>query len=198
MIPYVIENAGTSKERAYDLYSRLLKDRIIFIGKSFDTELSNSIVGQLLFLEADNPDNDITIYINSPGGLVSSCLAIYDVMNYVKPDISTVCIGQAASAAAFILAAGTKGKRYALINSRIMLHQVSAGTDGNIQDVKIQVNEFERANETMLRETARMTGHSIKKIKNDLDRDYYMSAMEAEKYGIIDKVFINREEIKES
>ena len=198
MIPYVIENAGTAKERAYDLYSRLLKDRIIFIGKNFDAELSNSIVGQLLFLEADNPNSDITIYINSPGGLVSSCLAIYDVMNYVKPDISTVCIGQAASAAAFILAAGTKGKRYALINSRIMLHQVSAGTDGNIQDVKIQVNEFERANEVMLKETARMTGHSVKKIKEDLDRDYYMSAIEAEKYGIIDKVFVSREEIKES
>jgi len=198
MIPYVIENAGTSKERAYDLYSRLLKDRIVFIGKGFDAELSNSIVGQLLFLEADNPDNDITIYINSPGGLVSSCLAIYDAMNYVKPDISTVCIGQAASAAAFILAAGTKGKRYALINSRIMLHQVSAGTEGHIQDIKIQVKEFERSNEIMLKEISKITRHSIKKVKVDLDRDYYMSAIEAEKYGIIDKVFVNREEIKES
>jgi len=198
MIPYVIENAGTNKERTYDLYSRLLRDRIIFIGKGFDSDLSNSVVAQLLFLEADNHDNDITVYINSPGGLVSSCLAIYDVMNYIKPDISTVCVGQAASAAAFILAAGTKGKRYALVNSRIMLHQVSAGADGNIQDVKIQVKEFERANEIMLRELTRMTGHSIKKIQNDLNRDYYMSAVEAEKYGIIDKVFVSREEIKEN
>ena len=198
MVPYVIENAGTNKERTYDLYSRLLRDRIIFIGKGFDSELSNSVVAQFLFLEADNSDNDITVYINSPGGLVSSCLAIYDVMNYIKPDISTVCVGQAASAAAFILAAGTKGKRYALVNSRIMLHQVSAGTDGNIQDVKIQVKEFERANEIMLKELTRMTGHSIKKIQNDLNRDYYMSAVEAEKYGIIDKVFVSREEIKEN
>ena len=198
MIPYVIENAGTNKERTYDLYSRLLRDRIIFIGKGFDSDLSNSVVAQLLFLEADNHDNDITVYINSPGGLVSSCLAIYDVMNYIKPDISTVCVGQAASAAAFILAAGTKGKRYALVNSRIMLHQVSAGADGNIQDVKIQVKEFERANEIMLRELTRMTGHSIKKIQNDLNRDYYMSSVEAEKYGIIDKVFVSREEIKEN
>jgi len=198
MIPYVIENAGTSKERAYDLYSRLLKDRIIFIGKNFDPELSNSVVAQLLFLEADNPDSDITIYINSPGGLVSSCLAIYDAINYVKPDVSTVCIGQAASAAAFILAAGTKGKRHALVNSRIMLHQVSAGTEGHIQDIKIQVKEFERANGIMLKEISKITGHSIKKVKSDLDRDYYMSAVEAKKYGIIDKVFINREEIKES
>jgi len=119
-------------------------------------------------------------------------------MNYIKPNISTVCVGQAASAAAFILAAGTKGKRYALINSRIMLHQVSAGTDGNIQDIKIQVKEFERSNGVMLKELTRMTGHSIKKIQNDLNRDYYMSAVEAEKYGIIDKVFVSREEIKEN
>ena len=198
MIPYVIENAGTNKERTYDLYSRLLKDRIVFIGKPFDSDLSNSVVAQLLFLEADNSENDITIYINSPGALVSSCLAIYDVMNYVKSDISTVCIGEAASAAAFILSAGTKGKRYALVNSRIMLHQVSAGTEGNIQDIKIHVREFERSNEVMLREISKITGHSIKKVKNDLDRDYFMSAEEAKEYKIIDKVFVNREEIKES
>jgi len=198
MIPYVIENAGTSKERAYDLYSRLLKDRIVFIGKGFDTELSNSVVAQLLFLEADNPDADITIYINSPGGLVSSCLAIYDAINYIKPDVSTVCIGQAASAAAFILTAGTKGKRYALINSRIMLHQVSAGTEGQIEDIKIHVKEFERSNEVMLKEISKITGHSMKKIKNDLDRDYFMSAKEAKSYGIIDEVFVSRKEVKES
>jgi ATP-dependent Clp protease protease subunit len=177
-VPYVIEGSGNT-EKVYDLYSRLLKDRIVFIGKPFDADLSNSVVAQLLFLEADNPENDITIYINSPGGLVSSCLAIYDVMNYIKSDVSTVCIGEACSAAAFILAAGAKGKRYALINSRIMLHQVSAGTQGNIQDIKIHVKEFERSNEIMIKEISKITRHSIKRVKKDLDRDYFMSAEEA-------------------
>lgn len=193
MIPYVIENAGTNNEKVYDLYSRLLKDRIVFIGQEFDSNLANSVVAQLLFLEADDPEKDITIYVNSTGGLVSSCLAIYDVMNYIKPDISTVCIGQAASAAAFILAAGTKGKRHALINSRIMLHQASGGTQGAIQDIMITVKEIERANELMLREIAKVTGHTMKEIKKDLDRDYYMSAEEAKKYGIIDEVFVERD-----
>jgi len=192
MIPYVIENAGTEKERVYDLYSRLLKDRIIFIGQEFDSDLANSVVAQLLFLEADDSESDIIIYINSHGGMVSSCLAIYDVMNYIKPDISTVCTGEAASAAAFILAAGTKGKRYALINSRIMLHQVSAGTHGMIQDIMITVKEIEQSNNVMLKEIAKITGHSIKEVKKDLDRDYYMSAEEAKKYGIIDEVFVGR------
>jgi len=188
MVPYVIENAGTNKERTYDLYSRLLKDRIIFIGKPFDSDLANSVVGQLLFLEADNPDNDITIYINSPGGIVSDCLAIYDVVNYIKPDVVTVCIGQAASAAAFILAAGAKGKRHALVNSRIMLHQVSGGMEGNIQDIKVNIREFEKSNEIMLKEISKITGHSIKKIRNDLNRDYYLNAQEAKIYGLIDSV----------
>jgi len=192
MIPYVIEDTGTGSERVYDLYSRLLKDRIVFIGEKFDSDLANSVVAQLLFLEADDPEEDIIVYINSPGGLVSSCLAIYDVINYIEPDVSTVCIGEAASAAAFILAAGAKGKRYALINSRIMLHQVSAGTEGNIQDIKIQVEEIEKANNIMLREISRITGHSIKEIKKNLDRDYYMSAEEAKQYGIIDEIFVNR------
>jgi len=192
MIPYVIEGSE-NKEKVYDLYSRLLKDRIIFIGKPFDSELSNSIVGQLLFLEADKPDDDITIYINSPGGIVSDCLAIYDAMNYVKPDVATVCIGQAASAAAFILAAGTKGKRHALINSRIMLHQVSAGTEGNIQDIKIHVEEFERSNEIMIKEISKITGHSIKKVKKDLSRDYFLNAQEAKEYGLIDSVLDHRD-----
>lgn len=193
MIPYVIENAGTNSEKVYDLYSRLLKDRIVFIGQEFDSSLANSVVAQLLFLEADDPEKDVTIYVNSAGGLVSSCLAIYDVMNYIKPDISTVCIGQAASAAAFILAAGTKGKRHALINSRIMLHQASGGTHGAIQDIVITVKEIERANEIMLKEIAKVTGHTIKEVKKDLDRDYYMSAQEAKKYGIVDKVFVERD-----
>jgi len=134
-VPHVIEGTG-GKERVYDLYSRLLKDRVVFIGREFSSEMANSVIGQLLFLEADDPDKDITIYINSPGGLVSSCLAIYDTMNYVVCDISTVCVGQAASAGAFILAAGTKGKRYALRNSRIMLHQLSGGSQGHIEDTR--------------------------------------------------------------
>jgi len=192
MIPYVIENSGSGQERVYDLFSRLLKDRIIFIGEVIDSTLANSVVAQLLFLEAEDPNRDITIYINSPGGIVTSCLAIYDAMNYIKPDISTVCIGEAASASAFILSAGTKGKRYALINSKIMMHQISSGTEGVIQDMRVHIKEFERVNEIMLKEIAKTTGHTIKEIKKDLDRDYYMSAAEAKKYGIIDEVFVER------
>jgi ATP-dependent Clp protease protease subunit len=190
-IPYVIEGSG-QKERVYDLYSRLLKDRIIFIGGGFTPDLANSVIAQLLFLEADDSESDIIIYINSPGGLVSSCLAIYDVMNYVRPNISTICVGEAASAAAFILAAGTKKKRYALKNAKIMLHQVSAGTEGNIQDIKIQVKEFERSNEVMIKEISKITGHSIKKVKKDLSRDYYMTSEEAMKYKLIDEIFAPR------
>lgn len=192
MIPYVIEDAGTSKEKVYDLYSRLLKDRIIFLGRGFDKDLANSIVGQLLFLEADNMGSDIIIYINSPGGEVTSCMAIYDVMRYVKPDISTVCIGEAASAAAFVLAAGTKGKRYALVNSRMMLHQIAAGAQGNIQDIRVHVREIERANEAMLNETAKITGRSIDQVKKDLERDCYMSSEEAKEYGLIDEILTAR------
>ncbi len=189
--PYVIEGSG-SKEKSYDLFSRLLKDRIIFIGKEFTDDLANSVVAQLLFLESDNPDKDITIYINSPGGLVSAELAIFDTMKYIGPDISTVCIGQAASAAAFILASGTKGKRYALKNARIMLHQVSGGAQGHIEDMKIRVNEAEVLNKIMMKELADITGSPVKKILKDLDRDCYMSAEEAKSYGLIDKVFISR------
>ncbi len=191
-IPYVIEGEG-QEERVYDLYSRLLKDRIIFVGATFTPELSNSVTAQLLFLEADDPENDITIYINSPGGLVSACLAIYDVMHYIKPDVSTVCIGEAASAAAFILAAGTKGKRRALRNARIMLHQVSGGAGGHIEDMKRSVKEADRLNDIMLGEWSVMTGKSLKQIKKDLDRDYYIGPVEAKKYGIIDEVLISRE-----
>jgi len=190
-IPYVIEGED-QKERVYDLYSRLLKDRIIFIGKEFDDDLGNSVVAQLLFLEADDPDKDITIYINSPGGLVSSCLAIFDAMNYIKPEVSTVCIGEAASAAAFVLAAGAKGKRYALKNSRMMLHQVAGGTSGNIEDMNIVVKEMNRLNEILIDEWSKITGHPIKKIKKDLDRDYYMSSQESLEYGIIDTILTKR------
>jgi len=190
-IPYVIEGSG-NKEKSYDLFSRLLKDRIIFIGKDFTDDLANSVVAQLLFLEADDPEKDIIMYINSPGGLVSAELAIFDTMNYIKPDVSTVCVGSAASAAAFILAAGTKGKRYALKTARIMLHQVSSGASGHIEDIKIRVKEAEVLNQIGLEQLADMTGHSVEKIRKDIDRDYYMSAAEAKDYGIIDEVLIRR------
>lgn len=191
-IPYVIEGEG-QKERVYDLYSRLLKDRIVFIGGEFESNMANSITAQLLFLEADDPNTDITVYINSPGGSVSDCLAIYDVMNYIKPDIKTVCIGQAASAAAFILAAGTKGKRFALKNARIMLHQISSGARGHIEDMKIAVKEADYLNDVMRKELSIMTGKSAAQLKKDLDRDYYVGAEEAKKYGVIDEVIISRE-----
>jgi len=191
-IPYVIEGEG-QKECVYDLYSRLLKDRIIFIGSRFTPELSNSVIAQLLFLEADEPERDITIYINSPGGMVSACMAIYDVMNYIKPDVSTVCVGEAASAAAFILSAGAKGKRFALKNARIMLHQVSGGADGHIEDMKRSMKEAERLNDLMMQEWATMTGKTVKQIKKDLDRDYYVDSYEAKKYGVIDDILISRE-----
>lgn len=193
-VPYVIEGEG-QKERVYDLYSRLLKDRIVFIGSEFEEHMTNSVTAQLLFLEADDPNTDITIYINSPGGSVSDCLAIYDVMNYIKPDVRTVCVGQAASAAAFILAAGAKGKRFALKNSRIMLHQVSGGARGHVVDMEIAMNETKYLNDTMRQELSRMTGKSIAQLKKDMDRDYYISAEEAKKYGIIDEVLTARDQL---
>lgn len=192
-VPYVIEDGGTSKERVYDLYSRLLKDRIVFIGREFTYDLANSIVAQLLFLEADDSGSDVIIYINSPGGLVTSCMAIYDVMNYIKPDVSTVCVGEAASAAAFILAAGAKNKRYALKNAKMMLHQVSSGAQGTVEDLKIAIKETERANNLMMSEISKITGQSIEQVKKDLDRDYYMTSEEAAEYGLIDEILTNRE-----
>ena len=186
-VPYVIEGSENN-ERVYDLYSRLLKDRVIFIGKEFTEELANSVVAQLLFLEADNHEEDITIYINSPGGYLSAQTAIFDTMRYVKPDISTICIGRAMSAAAFTLAAGTKGKRYALNNARIMFHQVSSGAVGHVDDMRIHMNEAEFLNNRMLEELSKITKKTIKRLKQDLNRDYFMSAEEAKKYGIIDEV----------
>jgi len=190
-IPYVIEGEG-QKERVYDLYSRLLKDRIIFIGSEFTDALANSVVAQLLFLEADDPEKDIVMYINSPGGMVTALISIYDTMNYIKPSVSTVCLGHAASAGAFILASGTKGKRYALKNSRIMVHQISAGAGGNISDMEITFNETKYLNERLLQELSNITGHSMSKLKKDMDRDNYMSADEAKEYGLIDEVLIDR------
>jgi len=191
-VPYVIEDSG-NKEKVYDLYSRLLKDRIIFIGKPFGDDLANSVVAQLLFLEADDPARDIIMYINSPGGYISAETAIFDTMNYVKPNVSTVCVGHAASAAAFILAAGAKGKRYSLKNARVMLHQVSSGADGHISDMKIAVREADFLNEKMIEELSKITGHPEEKIKQDIDRDCYMSAEEAKEYGLIDSVLTTRE-----
>lgn len=190
-VPHVIEGTG-AKERVYDLYSRLLKDRIIFIGREFSSDMANAVIAQLLFLEADDNEKDITIYINSPGGLVSACLAIYDTMNYVSCDISTVCVGQAASAGAFILAAGTKGKRYALRNSRIMLHQLSGGSQGHIEDMAIQYEESKELNEILLKELHTITGHTVKKLKNDMNRDKFMSSDAAKEYGVIDAVMNKR------
>jgi len=190
-IPYVIEGTG-QQERVYDLYSRLLRDRIIFFGRDLDEELSNSIVAQLLFLEADSPEKDIIIYINSRGGIVSGAMAILDTINYIKPDVSTVCVGHASSAAAFILAAGKKGKRFALKNSRIMIHQVIGGYDGSMPDMEIYFKEMQVANELLLKELAVMTSKSLKQLKQDIDRDYFMNAEEAKKYGLIDKVLVSR------
>lgn len=191
-VPYVIEGEG-QKEKVYDLYSRLLRDRIIFIGKGFTDDLANSVVAQLLFLEADDPTRDITMYINSPGGYVSAETAIFDTMNYIKSDVSTVCVGHAASAAAFILAAGAKGKRYALKNARIMIHQISGGADGHVEDMRIAVKEADILNLKMVEELAKITGHSEEKILRDINRDYYMSAEEAKEYGLIDEVLTARE-----
>ena len=190
-VPYVIEGSGT-KERVYDLYSRLLKDRIVFLGDELDQGSANSIVAQLLFLEADDPEKDITIYINSPGGIVYGLMAIYDTMNYIKPAVSTVCVGHAASAAAFLLAAGAKGKRHALKNSRVMLHKVSGGMRGHIEDMRKDLQESDFLNEKLLEELAKITGHSKAKLSKDLDRDYYMGADEAKSYGLVDEVLVNR------
>jgi len=186
-IPYVIEGEGSS-ERMYDLYSRLLKDRIIFLGRGIDDVLANSIVAQLLFLEAEDSTKDITMYINSRGGIVTGALAIYDTINYIKPDVSTICVGEAISAAAFLLAAGAKGKRYALKHSRVMLHQVSAGAQGHVEDMMRTAKEAERLNQVLVRELAMLLGKTVKKLRSDIDRDYYMSADEAKKYGVVDKV----------
>ncbi len=186
--PTVIENTGRG-ERAYDIYSRLLKDRIIFLGTEIDDMVANSIVAQLLFLEAEDPDKDIIMYINSPGGVITSGLAIYDTMRYIKPDVSTVCIGQAASMGALLLSAGTKGKRYSLINSRIMIHQPLGGARGQASDIEIQAREILRLKDITSDILSEATGQPVKKIKKDTERDNFMSAQEALEYGIVDRVF---------
>jgi len=187
IIPIVIEQTGRS-ERAYDIYSRLLKDRIIFIGTAIDDHIANMVIAQLLFLQTEDPDKDIHLYINSPGGIVSSGLAIYDTMQYVKPNIATYCIGQAASMGALLLAAGTKGKRFALPHSRIMLHQPMGGFHGQATDVEIHAREILKMKDTLNRVLSAHTGQSLDKIQGDTDRDFFMSGEEAKEYGIVDEV----------
>lgn len=186
-IPYVVEKTGRG-ERSYDIYSRLLKDRIIMLNGEVNDHVSGSIVAQLLFLEAEDPDKDIYLYINSPGGVITSGMAIFDTMNYVKPDIVTICIGQAASMGAFLLSSGTKGKRYALPHARIMVHQPLGGAQGQATDIAIQAKEILRMKEELNEIMAFNTGQDVKKISADTERDFFMSAAEAKEYGLIDSV----------
>ncbi len=187
VIPIVIEQTGRS-ERAYDIYSRLLKDRIIFLGTAIDDIVANTVIAQILFLQTEDPDKDIHLYVNTPGGVVSSGLAIYDTMQYVKPDISTYCIGQAASMGALLLSAGTKGKRFALPNARIMLHQPMGGFQGQATDIEIHAKEILRLKDALNRILSIHTGQSLEKIQADTDRDFFMSGEEAKEYGIVDQV----------
>lgn len=187
LVPMVIDKSP-SGERAYDIYSRLLKERIIFIGEPIDDNMANLVIAQLLFLEGEDPKKDIRMYINSPGGSVSAGLAIYDTMQYVKCDVSTMCVGMAASMAAVLLAGGAKGKRFALPNSRILIHQLMGGVQGQATDIDIQAKEILRIKEILNKVLASHTGQPIGKIEKDTDRDYYMSPEEAKKYGLIDKV----------
>lgn len=191
LIPMVVEQSPRG-ERAYDIYSRLLKERIIFLGTAVSDDIANIIIAQLLFLEADDPDKDITFYINSPGGVVTAGLAIYDTMRYVKCDIATLCMGQAASMGAVLLAAGAPGKRYTLPNSRILIHQPMGGFQGQASDIDIHAKEILRMRKSLNQILANHTGQKLKKIETDTERDFFMSAEEAMKYGIIDKVLEQR------
>jgi ATP-dependent Clp protease protease subunit len=191
LVPMVIEQSGRG-ERAYDIYSRLLRERIVFLVGPVNDATANLVVAQLLFLESENPDKEIFLYINSPGGSVSAGLSIYDTMQFIKPDVSTLCMGLAASMGAFLLAAGTKGKRLALPNSRIMIHQPSGGAQGQATDIEIQAREILRLRETLNHILADRTGQSLDKIKSDSERDYFMSAVEAKDYGLIDQVIERR------
>lgn len=187
LIPYVIEQTGAG-ERSYDIYSRLLKDRIIFIDGEIDDSTASLVVAQLLFLEAEDPDADINIYINSPGGMVTAGLAIYDTMNYVKPEISTICVGQAASMGALLLSSGTKGKRFALPSAEIMIHQPLGGAQGQASDIKIQADLIQKTKKRLNKILANNTGQTIKKIEQDTDRDKFMFSEEAVSYGLIDSI----------
>ncbi|MBN2282433.1 MAG: ATP-dependent Clp endopeptidase proteolytic subunit ClpP [Deltaproteobacteria bacterium] len=194
LIPMVIEQDGRG-ERAFDIYSRLLKDRIIFLGSAIDDAISNLIIAQMLYLESEDPDKEICFYLNSPGGIVSAGLAIYDTMQYIKPPVCTICMGQAASMGALLLAAGTRGKRYALPNSRILIHQPLGGSQGQASDIAIQAKEILRIKQEINRILSEHTGQLIDKIEKDTERDYYMSSQEAKEYGIIDEVIVKRDSI---
>lgn len=194
LVPMVIEQTGRG-ERAYDIYSRLLKDRIVFIGTPIDDTIANLIIAQILFLHMEEPEKDINIYLNSPGGSVTAGLAIYDTIQFVKCDVSTYCLGQAASMGAFLLSAGTKGKRYALPNARVMIHQPWGGTQGTASDIHIQATEILKMKASLNRLLSKHTGQSLEKIEKDTDRDYFMSADEAKTYGIVDDVITSRAEV---
>ncbi|MBC8473645.1 MAG: ATP-dependent Clp endopeptidase proteolytic subunit ClpP [Candidatus Omnitrophica bacterium] len=195
LVPMVVEQSDRG-ERAYDIYSRLLKDRIIFIGSPIDDIIANLVIAQLLFLQQEDPGRDINIYVNTPGGVVTAGLAIYDTMQFVKPDINTFCVGQATSMGAVLLAAGAKGKRHALPNSRVMIHQPWGGVQGQASDISIQAKEILKMRDRINEILAKHTGQELKKVQKDTDRDYFMSAKEAEDYGIIDEVIISMGEGK--
>ncbi len=195
LIPIVIEQSSRG-ERAYDIYSRLLKDRIVFVGEQVDDSMANTIIAQLLFLESEDPDKDVNLYINSPGGSVTAGLAIYDTMQYVKPSVTTICMGQATSMGALLLAAGAKGKRYALPHARIMIHQPLGGAQGQATDIDIQAKEIMKIKSLIHRILAKHTGQPIEKIRLDTERDFFMDGEEAVKYGIVDKIITEREMAK--
>ena len=191
LVPYVVEQTGRG-ERSYDIYSRLLKDRIIFLGEQIDEHVAGLVVAQLLFLEAEDPEKDICIYINSPGGSVTAGMAIYDTMQYIKPDVSTICVGMAASMGAFLLSSGAKGKRYALPNAEIMIHQPLGGVNGQAEDIKIHAEWILKTREKLNRILAENSGQSLEKVEKDTDRDHFMSADEACAYGLIDQVITSK------
>jgi ATP-dependent Clp protease protease subunit len=191
MIPFVIEKTSRG-ERSYDIYSRLLKERIVFLGQGVDDDIANSIVAQLLFLESEDPRKDIYLYIQSPGGYVTAALAMYDTMQYIKPDVSTICIGQASSAGALLLAAGAPGKRYSLPNAKIMIHQPSGGYSGQATDIEIQAKEMLRVKAKLNEILAFHTGKSVKQVAKDVERDYFMTPEEAKDYGLIDEILVKR------
>jgi ATP-dependent Clp protease protease subunit len=194
LVPMVIEQSHRG-ERAYDIYSRLLKDRIVFIGQSIDDDVANLVIAQLLFLESEDPEKDVHVYINSPGGYITAGMAIYDTMQYVKPDVETICIGQAASMGALLLAGGAHGKRFALPHARIMIHQPSGGFEGQATDIEIQAKEILRTKEQLNEILAKHTGQTVKRVQADAERDYFMSPEEAKAYGIIDEVYESRARI---
>ena len=194
LIPMVIEQSSRG-ERAYDIYSRLLKDRIIFLGTAINDEVANLLIAQFLFLESEEPDKDINFYINTPGGIVTAGMAVYDTMQYIKPDIATVCIGQAASMGAVLLAAGAKGKRYSLPNSRILIHQPMGGFQGQASDIAIQAKEIIRMKDALNRILSDHTGQELEKVQTDTDRDFFMSGLDAKEYGLVDHVITDRDDL---